>query len=96
MSALCTCIVVKYHAAARFWVAGSDWDNEGQWKWAPHEIAFNFTNWHHGQPDNRAHAEHCLSLPRAYHYEWADGNCQTVEHYLCERRYVMLFYNYAV
>ncbi|VDH99766.1 Hypothetical predicted protein [Mytilus galloprovincialis] len=68
-----------------YWVGGSDWDNEGEWKWEPHAIPFNFTNWHKGQPNNVGNYEHCLALHRVYHYEFADNNCHSPQHYLCEK-----------
>ncbi|XP_071164168.1 perlucin-like isoform X1 [Mytilus edulis] len=68
-----------------FWLGGSDWDNEGEWKWEPHAIQMKFTNWHKGQPDNSGGKEHCLSVHRSYRYEFVDNNCHDSQHYLCEK-----------
>lgn len=69
------------------WTAGSDWDNEAEWKWSPSEKMFTFTDWYRGQPDNIGNLEHCLALHIVYRGQWSDDNCERHLHYMCERRY---------
>lgn len=78
------------HLAVAYWLGGSDWDNEGEWKWEPHAIPFNFSDWQRGQPNNGGNNEHCLSVHRLHHYEFTDDNCHYSQHYLCEKPYVLI------
>ncbi|XP_078314553.1 perlucin-like [Crassostrea virginica] len=67
-----------------YWLGGSDWSKEGSWVWEPYGSAINYTNWHHGQPDNTHNAEHCLLLDRHSRFQWMDYNCHEPLHYICE------------
>jgi hypothetical protein len=37
-----------------FWVGGTDDLIEGEWIWTDTDAGFDYTDWVHGQPDNKA------------------------------------------
>ncbi|XP_048733100.1 perlucin-like isoform X2 [Ostrea edulis] len=68
----------------QYWLGGSDWTIEGKWIWEPRGVAFNFTSWSHGEPDNRHNEQHCLLLDTHSHNQWFDHDCNDARHYICE------------
>eukprot|EP00091_Calanus_sinicus_P023830 TRINITY_DN8264_c0_g1_i1.p1 TRINITY_DN8264_c0_g1~~TRINITY_DN8264_c0_g1_i1.p1 ORF type:complete len:214 (-),score=59.28 TRINITY_DN8264_c0_g1_i1:42-632(-) len=72
-----------------WWLGGSDWFNEGEWRWSSGQ-AFSFTNWKEGEPNDVGN-EDCVSMSSQEDYQWEDLGCNTgshsdIPHYVvCER-----------
>ncbi|KAL4233202.1 chromatin-modulating protein mrc1 [Mactra antiquata] len=71
------------------WVAGTDKDKEGVWKWfnvlTDTRSYMTYKHWKAGQPDDSDHNEDCLSIVGNKDFDWKDYNCDKHMFYVCER-----------
>lgn len=70
-----------------FWIALSDIDVEGEWRWTNGPMISNEDkkNWGPNQPDNWQDQD-CAWISRDLGYKWDDGKCDGTFTVLCERR----------
>ena len=72
-------------ARTNLWIGFNDIDKHGKWVWiATGEVGNgNYTNWHPGQPDEKAH---CAVMRRSLHEgTWDDQPCHNKEWFVCQR-----------
>ncbi|XP_033731875.1 perlucin-like protein isoform X2 [Pecten maximus] len=81
-------LVTQYQKHEDYWLGATDIFVEGDWRWNVNGQHLNYTNWQHGEPDNRhSHGEDCL----AAHYsssrvQWRDYACTSKHYFICETR----------
>ncbi|XP_069120586.1 perlucin-like protein isoform X1 [Argopecten irradians] len=70
-----------------YWLGGSDAVVEDHWRWMSKYQTFNYTNWHHGEPNNLDQGESCLAaVHRSSRFEWRDYHCEDKNRFICEMR----------
>lgn len=72
------------------WTGGNDVDTEHTFVWngPTHPIAFNYTHWHPGQPNNIGGDQDCVLIQyKSSNYEWGDVNCNEKHSFICEMNY---------
>ncbi|XP_069122566.1 perlucin-like protein isoform X2 [Argopecten irradians] len=84
-------IISNYHAGHRdvvdYWIGGNDMFVEGDWRWIHSDQRVNYTNWHHGEPNNYHHqGEDCMLvfINSRQLYKWDDRQCTEKHNFICE------------
>lgn len=68
------------------WLGATDKVN-GAFVWLPDKTPLNYTNWVHGEPDQKTSAdEHCVELNyiNVYGLFWSHDNCSKAKRFMCE------------
>ncbi|XP_060072174.1 perlucin-like protein [Ylistrum balloti] len=73
------------HNRRKYWLGGSDIMHEGHWIWMSNIEPMLYTNWHAPDPNNGNQGEDCLLNNWYKMGEWADGECEWKEFYICQR-----------
>ncbi|KAL3841964.1 hypothetical protein ACJMK2_020040 [Sinanodonta woodiana] len=68
------------------WIGATDIPIEGEWIWANSNSQLSsqsYSNWLPGDPNNVGGNQNCLSIGNTG--LWADENCASIYHYICEK-----------
>ncbi|XP_062592187.1 perlucin-like [Saccostrea cucullata] len=65
--------------SAKYWTAGTDFQNPGKWLWGK-DHTMGFSNWAGGQPITH----HCLALDPQNQYTWVATDCERSNNFICE------------
>ena len=76
--------IANLHYSDRYWLGGTDSDEEGNWAWTD-GTSFNYTNWYSGEGAGGI-SENCLAIypSKTYGYPWFDYECFESHPYICE------------
>ena len=65
----------------RFWLGGTDEDEEDKWEWVTGE-KWQYSSWNGGEPNNQGGGEHALHIWENGH--WNDGKMEEKRCFLIE------------
>ncbi|XP_033760065.1 perlucin-like [Pecten maximus] len=79
-------LVAKHQTHEDYWLGATDIFVEGDWRWNEHDQRLNYTNWHHGEPNNlHSHGEDCLATRfSGSSFQWRDYECTSERYFICE------------
>ncbi|CAG2187881.1 unnamed protein product [Mytilus edulis] len=70
---------------ARYWLGGTDEQEEGVWIWSHSQNVITFTDWGKGEPSNGNGNEHSLLLYGLSGYAWHDNPSHMLWQFICEK-----------
>lgn len=82
-------IIIK----GKFWIGGTDIQNEGLWIWSSEETEITFFDWAAKQPSNSRSIEHCLIFNYLQSQQWNDSNCSLLRRFICKKSKFLVIEN---
>jgi len=74
---------IKTHGTSSAWIGLEDLLVEGAFVWSSDASTPAYTHFHHGQPDDNAHAADCVYMRSDG--DWYDGDCHSLHTPLCQQ-----------
>ncbi|KAL5011335.1 hypothetical protein ScPMuIL_009886 [Solemya velum] len=70
---------------ANYWIGANQMNSQGGWQWTDNS-AFQYLNWHQGQPQQDLDSQCAAIAPVQWRYQWGTSRCDEKQFYICEKR----------